>query len=164
MARFGPEAIIDPSDDFTRVALDTIAYCSMSYRLNSFYTENQPEFAVAMADFLTESGQRSRRPWVLQTVMRRTNAKYEADIKKMKVLADQSKVLIQNNIRCGINWPIPAVVATRKAHPIPKHDLLDIMLNSRDPKTGQTMTEQSIAENVRRLALYFSLVLTDTCA
>lgn len=36
--RFGPSRVIDPADDFTRLALDTIAYCSMSYRLNSFYT------------------------------------------------------------------------------------------------------------------------------
>ncbi len=29
---FGPNGVIDPSTDFTRVALDTIAYCTMSYR------------------------------------------------------------------------------------------------------------------------------------
>ncbi|KAJ6522368.1 fatty acid hydroxylase [Mycena vulgaris] len=127
--RFGADAIIDPSEDFTRVALDAIAYCSMSYRLNSFYTEQQPEFTVAMAEFLGESGLRANRPRILQAVMRGTTAKYEADIKKMKDLADQ-------------------IVATRKTHPITKHDLLDIMLNSRDPKTGQAMTEQSIAENL----------------
>jgi hypothetical protein len=55
---FGPEHVIDPSDDYTRVALDTIALCSMSYRcvsailvasrvltkfrLNSFYTVSSP--------------------------------------------------------------------------------------------------------------------------
>ncbi|KAJ7808338.1 cytochrome P450 [Mycena olivaceomarginata] len=127
--RFGPNAIIDPSDDFTRVALDTIAYCSMSHRLNSFYSEPQPEFAVAMADFLKECSERFTRPRLLQAVMYGKTAKYQADIKKMKDLADE-------------------IVTTRKAHPIPKHDLLDIMLNSRDPKTGQSMTEQSIAENL----------------
>ncbi|KAJ7218356.1 fatty acid hydroxylase [Mycena pura] len=127
--RFGPDAMIDPSEDFTRVALDTIAYCSMSHRLNSFYTEQQPEFTVAMGDFLSESGLRARRPRVLQAVMRGATVKYEADIKLMKKLADR-------------------IVATRKAHPIPKHDLLDTMLNSRDPKTGQAMTEQSISENL----------------
>jgi hypothetical protein len=89
-SRFGPEAIIDPSEDFTRVALDAIAYCSMSYRLNSFYAEQQPEFTIAMGDFLAESGNRAVRPRVLQAVMRGTSAKYEADIKKMKDLADQS--------------------------------------------------------------------------
>ncbi|KAJ7154351.1 fatty acid hydroxylase [Mycena crocata] len=127
--RFGPEAIIDPSEDFTRVALDAIAYCSMSYRLNSFYTEQQPEFTVAMGDFLAESGLRANRPRVLQAVMRGTTAKYEADIKKMRDLADQ-------------------IVATRKAHPIPKHDLLDTMLNSRDPKTGEAMSAESISQNL----------------
>ncbi|KAJ7218368.1 fatty acid hydroxylase [Mycena pura] len=126
---FGPDATIDPSEDFTRVTFDTIAYCSMSHRLNSFYTEQQPEFTVAMGDFLAESGLRAMRPRVLQAVMRGATAKYEADMKVMKKLADH-------------------IVATRKAHPIPKHDLLDTMLNSRDPKTGQAMTEQSISENL----------------
>ncbi|KAJ7830816.1 cytochrome P450 [Mycena olivaceomarginata] len=102
--RFGPNEIIDPSDDFTRVALDTIAYCLMS--------------AASV----------SRAPRLLQAVMYGKTAKYQADFKKMKDLADE-------------------IVSTRKAHPIPKHDLLDIMPNSRDPKTGQSMTEQSIAEN-----------------
>ncbi|KAJ7740485.1 fatty acid hydroxylase [Mycena maculata] len=127
--RFGPERVIDPSEDFTRVALDAIAYCSMSYRLNSFYTEQQPEFTIAMGDFLAESGARARRPCVLQAVMLGTSAKYEADIKTMRDLAEQ-------------------IVSTRKAHPIPKHDLLDTMLNSRDPKTGQAMSEESISQNL----------------
>ncbi|KAF7375722.1 Fatty acid hydroxylase [Mycena sanguinolenta] len=127
--RFGPDYIIDPSDDFTRVALDTIAYCSMSYRLNSFYREEQPEFAVAMADFLKESGKRANRPGVVQAMMRKTNAKYQADIKFMRELAE-------------------SIVATRKANPVPKHDLLDTMLNSRDPKTGQAMSEESISQNL----------------
>ncbi|KAJ7187234.1 fatty acid hydroxylase [Mycena filopes] len=127
--RFGPEAVIDPADDFTRLALDTIAYCSMSHRLNSFYKEEPPEFAVAMGDFLKESDLRARRPRVVQAVMRGSTAKYAADIKLMKDLADH-------------------IVAARKAHPIPKHDLLDTMLNSRDPKTGEAMTAESISMNL----------------
>ncbi|KAF7316595.1 Fatty acid hydroxylase [Mycena chlorophos] len=127
--RFGSEAHIEPSDDFTRVALDTIAYCSMSHRLNSFYTTGPPEFAVAMGDFLVECGNRASRPRIVQAVMRGTNAKYEADRKKMRDLAD-------------------SIVAQRRAHPIPKHDLLDTMLNSKDPKTGQTLSEESIAHNL----------------
>ncbi|KAJ7708609.1 fatty acid hydroxylase [Mycena metata] len=127
--RFGPDAIIDPSEDFTRVALDAIAYCSMSHRLNSFYTEQQPEFTVAMGDFLAECGLRANRPRVVQAVMRGTTAKYEADIKTMTDLANQ-------------------IVASRKAHPVAKHDLLDTMLNARDPKTGQAMSEKSISENL----------------
>lgn len=89
---FGPNAIIDPSDDFIRVALDMIAYCSMSHRLNSFYSEPQPEFAVAMADFLKECSERFTRPRLLQAVMYGKTAKYQADIKKMKDLADESMI------------------------------------------------------------------------
>ncbi|KAF7294065.1 Fatty acid hydroxylase [Mycena kentingensis (nom. inval.)] len=127
--RFGPDALIDPADDFTRAAFDTVAYCSMSYRNNSFYVQDPPEFVVAMGDFLGESGNRASRPRIVQAVMRGTNAKYEADIKKMRDLADN-------------------IVSTRRANPIPKHDLLDTMLNSRDPKTGEAMTEESIAQNL----------------
>jgi hypothetical protein len=58
--------------------------------LNSFYTEHQPEFTIAMGDFLGESGARANRPRVLQAVMRAANAKYEADIKMMRGLADES--------------------------------------------------------------------------
>lgn len=41
VCRFGAEAIIDPSEDFTRVALDAIAYCSMSYRWVFFFFRQQ---------------------------------------------------------------------------------------------------------------------------
>ncbi|KAJ6453817.1 fatty acid hydroxylase [Mycena sanguinolenta] len=82
-----------------------------------------------MADFLGESRLRANRPRMLQAVMRGTTAKYEADIKTMRDLADQ-------------------IVAALKSQPIAKKDLLDIMLNSRDSKTGQFITEQSIAENL----------------
>ncbi|KAJ7360684.1 cytochrome P450 [Mycena albidolilacea] len=125
---FGPNAIIDPSDDFTRVALDTVAYCSMSHRLNSFYSEPQPEFAIAMADPLKERSERLTRPRLPQAVMYGKTAKYQADIKKMKDLADE-------------------IVSTRKAPPIPKHDLLDIMPNSRDPKTNNGLSSRLVSDN-----------------
>jgi len=34
--RFGPEHLIDPSDDFTRTALDAISLCTMGYRYAPF--------------------------------------------------------------------------------------------------------------------------------
>lgn len=35
---FGADAVIDPTDDLTRVALDTIALCSMSHRQVPIYS------------------------------------------------------------------------------------------------------------------------------
>jgi cytochrome P450/NADPH-cytochrome P450 reductase len=90
-ARFGPNHAIDPADDFTRLAFDTIALCAMSYRLNSFYQKETPDFIRAMGDFLVESLMRSRRLRVVQSVMSKTNAQYQADIKLMNELAEKSK-------------------------------------------------------------------------
>ncbi|KAJ6631867.1 cytochrome P450 [Mycena sp. CBHHK59/15] len=126
--RFGPEAKIDPSEDFTRVAFDAIAFCTMSYRMNSFYTETQPPFAAAMGDFLAESDLRASRPRVLQALVGFT-AKFEQDIKTMRDLSDH-------------------IVAERKAHPIDKKDVLNTMLYSRDPQTGQGISDESIAQNL----------------
>ena len=53
----------------------------------------QPEphpFATAMADFLLESGRRANRASLVQAMMTGTNAKYEADMKTMNELVDES--------------------------------------------------------------------------
>ncbi|KAF9263918.1 fatty acid hydroxylase [Marasmius fiardii PR-910] len=129
LCRFGPDHIIDPSDDLTRVALDTIALCSMSYRLNSFYTENHPRFTEAMHDFLKECFQRTQRPAVVQTLMTGTNAKFEADMKFMEDLAFK-------------------IVNHRKEHPTDKKDLLNTMLFAKDPETGEGLPDKAIVNNL----------------
>ncbi|KAJ7910393.1 fatty acid hydroxylase [Mycena leptocephala] len=126
--RFGPNAVLDPAEDFTRLTFDTIAYCSMSYRMNSFYSEKPLPFVVAMGDFLAECDLRASRPRVLQAVLGK-NAKYQQDIKLMKDLANQ-------------------IVAEREAHPIDKKDLLNTMLHSSDPLTGRKMSSDSISRNL----------------
>ncbi|KAK7038997.1 hypothetical protein VNI00_010389 [Paramarasmius palmivorus] len=127
--RFGPDHIIDPSDDLTRVALDTIALCSMSYRLNSFYTENQPAFAGAMVDFLKECFSRTQRPSIVQALMTGTNAKWEEDVKFMTEIAEK-------------------IVKQRKENPIEKKDLLNTMLYGKDPKTGESLSDDAIVKNL----------------
>ncbi|KAK7056328.1 hypothetical protein VNI00_002881 [Paramarasmius palmivorus] len=127
--RFGPDNIIDPVDDFTRVTLDTLAYCCMSYRLNSFYTEHTPAFSTAMADFLGATFVRTSRPALIQALKSSENAKYQADIKFMKDLATK-------------------IVQDRKANPTDKKDILNIMLAGKDPKTGQGLSEEAMINNL----------------
>ena len=43
--RFGPEYVIDPAKDFTKLTLDAISLASMSYRMNSFYSVRSPILA-----------------------------------------------------------------------------------------------------------------------
>jgi len=45
-----------------------------------------------MVDFLKESGLRAERPSIVQAFMPGASAKYEADIKAMKDLANRSKL------------------------------------------------------------------------
>ncbi|KAF8900982.1 fatty acid hydroxylase [Mucidula mucida] len=127
--RFGPNLAIDPTDDLTRVALDTIALCSMSYRLNSFYTATQPAFVSAMMDFLRECNLRANRPSILQVFMKNTNDKYAANIKLLRETADQ-------------------IVAERRRYPSDKKDILNSMLQDKDLKTGQKMSDKSITDNL----------------
>ncbi|CAE7229773.1 unnamed protein product [Rhizoctonia solani] len=123
--RFGPEHEIDPTDDFTRLAFETIALCTFNYRLNTFYTEGEPPFVKAMGDFLKECFLRSRRPTIVQALSYASNAKYAADMEIMNNLANK-------------------IVKDRKDHPSDKKDLLNAMLLGKDPQTGQGLSEENI--------------------
>ncbi|KAH8818614.1 fatty acid hydroxylase [Flagelloscypha sp. PMI_526] len=128
--RFGPTANFEASEDFTRLALDTLFLCSMNHRLNSFYSNDPPPFAAAMGDFLTEAGSRSRRPGIVSAMMTGTTAKWFQDKDFMVGLAAK-------------------VVAERQATPDVKYgDLLDTMLYSKDPKTGQGLPPDNISRNL----------------
>lgn len=47
--RFGPDYVIDPTDDFTRLALDTVGLCTFHYRLNSFYTVRCSDLGLSLS-------------------------------------------------------------------------------------------------------------------
>ncbi|KAI0329045.1 bifunctional P-450/NADPH-P450 reductase [Cubamyces sp. BRFM 1775] len=127
--RFGPKGLIDPSTDFTRLTLDAITLCAMSYRLNSFYREDLPPFAIAMADFLIESGKRANRPAIVQNMMTTTNAKYEEDKQTMMKLVEE-------------------IIEDHRANPPEKPDVLSVMLNGRDKETGLGLSDESIKHNL----------------
>ncbi|KAF5345023.1 hypothetical protein D9758_010443 [Tetrapyrgos nigripes] len=152
--RFGPEHVIDPSDDYTRVALDTLALCTMSYRLNSFYTEGQPKFAQAMTDWLKECFRRANRPSIVQAMMPGATHQFEEDQNFMRSVAQQ-------------------IVDDRRAHPLDKKDVLQTMLTSIDSKTGERLSDDSIikkfdnilgcwARNVFRNDEFHDLLLAQT--
>ncbi|KAH9937812.1 fatty acid hydroxylase [Epithele typhae] len=127
--RFGPHEDIDPAADFTRLTLDAIALCSMSYRLNSFYREEPHPFAIAMTDFLLESGRRSARNALVQAIMTQTNAKYEADIATMGQL-------------------VSSILEDHKIRPPAKPDLVTVMLNGVDKETREKLPEENIRANL----------------
>ncbi|KAJ7579303.1 fatty acid hydroxylase [Mycena floridula] len=127
--RFGPSHVIDPAEDFTRLAFDTVAFCSMSYRVNSFYSQRPQPFVSAMGDFLKECFARTKRPSLVQALMPGATNKYAEDQKVMHNLVDQ-------------------IIAERKANPVDKNDLLNTMLYQKDKETGQGLSDKSISNNL----------------
>ncbi|KAH7136528.1 cytochrome P450 [Dactylonectria macrodidyma] len=129
-ARHGPHSPIHVAEDFTRLALDTLALCAMNFRFNSYYREDLHPFVEAMGDFLTECGNRQRRPAFAPNFLFRTaNDKYFADIATMKKTADE-------------------VVQARKKNPSERKDLLAAMLNGVDPQTGERLSDDNITNQL----------------
>lgn len=99
-----------------------------------------------MADFLIESNMRANRPGLLTSVMVQTKAKYEEDIKTMTDFVDES---MSEAKRLFITVTENAlVIAERRRNPTDKRDLLNIMLYSKDPKTGEILSDLNIRNNV----------------
>ncbi|KAG6038741.1 hypothetical protein E4U41_003768 [Claviceps citrina] len=130
LARHGSKAAFNASDDFTRLALDTLALCAMDYRFNSYYHEEMHPFIRAMGDFLTEAGRRNKRPaFAPNFLYRAANDKYWRDIATMRDTADE-------------------VVAHRRQNPSGRRDLLNAMLNGVDPATGERLSDENITDQL----------------
>ncbi|KAG8773052.1 hypothetical protein FRC12_002757 [Ceratobasidium sp. 428] len=123
--RFGPMHPIEATGDFTRLALDTISLCAYNYRLNNFYSLEDPPFVKAMGDFLAEALMRSRKPGFMQAMSFKAKAKFAEDMAIMQKLADE-------------------IIEDRRKHPLEKKDLLNAMLQGKDPVTGQGLTDKNI--------------------
>ncbi|KAI9925634.1 hypothetical protein ASPWEDRAFT_114246 [Aspergillus wentii DTO 134E9] len=128
-ARLGPKTPLVVTDDFTRLTLDTIALCSMGTRFNSFYHDEMHPFVEAMVGLLQSSGDRARRPALLNNLPTSENTKYWNDITYLRNLSQE-------------------LVDSRKNNPEDKKDLLNALILGRDPQTGQGMTEDSIIDNM----------------
>ncbi|KAK7432595.1 hypothetical protein QQZ08_000802 [Neonectria magnoliae] len=130
-ARHGPQHPIHVAEDFTRLALDTLALCAMDFRFNSYYREDMHPFVEAMGSFLGECDNRQKRPaFAPNFLFRAANEKFFADIAVMRQqTADE-------------------VVESRKKNPSARKDLLSAMLDGRDPQTGEKLSDENITNQL----------------
>jgi cytochrome P450/NADPH-cytochrome P450 reductase len=128
-SRMGPDFRIPVTEDFTRLTLDTIALCAMGYRFNSFYQDTTHPFVVAMNNTLASKGRSILPETVQQFVYSAANAKLEADRQLQRDTAMQ-------------------LVKERRENPTDKKDLLNAMINGKDPKTGEGMRDELITANM----------------
>lgn len=127
--RQGPEKPILATDDFTRLTLDTIALCAMGYRFNSFYSEDMHPFVDAMLGVLSERGIRSSQPAFVQNFRRAAQAQFQQDEETMQNTCQE-------------------IIDKRRENPTEKPDLLNAMLDGKDPKTGKKMRDQLVISNM----------------
>lgn len=125
--RFGQDHVIEVTEDMTRLTLDTIALCAFDYRFNSFYQQGMHPFVGAMVEALAEAGARDRRPDLANRLMLRRRRQYEDDLRLMREVAE-------------------SLIAERRRDPdaAGKKDLLGLMLQGRDPTTGEGLSDENI--------------------
>lgn len=102
----------------------------MGDRFNSFYHDEMHPFVKAMVGFLSGSGARARRPgFAPEMLYSKANQEYQSDIDELqKVALDLLK--------------------ERRENPSTKKDLLNAMINGKDPKTGEKLSEEAIVRNM----------------
>lgn len=44
---------------------------------------------------------------------------------------------------------LAVVLEKRRSHPVDKNDLLNVMILQKDPKTGESLSDDAIVKNVR---------------
>lgn len=123
-SRFAEEEI-DVCDNFTRLTLDTIALCGFDYRFNSFYRTEMHPFINAMTNVLVESGKRSQRLPLQNTLMVRSTKQFQDNIDFIHNLCDE-------------------IVQHRRKHPNDTNDLLNRMINGKDEETGLQLSDENI--------------------
>lgn len=125
-ARLNPNESIDVPEDMTRLTLDTIGLCGFNYRFNSYYRETPHPFINSMVRALDEAMHQAQRLDIQDKLMVRTKRQFHHDIQAMFSLVDN-------------------IISERKENGNPdEKDLLSLMLNGRDPETGEKLDDENI--------------------
>ncbi|KAJ3570152.1 hypothetical protein NPX13_g5828 [Xylaria arbuscula] len=125
--RMGPDNEIVASDDFT---ISSSHNSQIARVLTDFYRDEIHPFAKEMAASLIEAGKRANRPSMENYLRYKSADELNKNIHSMWELCDH-------------------LVAERKRNPKPEaRDLLNTMLNARDPQTGGKLSDENIRFNM----------------
>jgi len=127
--RQGADADIAVADDMTRLTLDTIALSGFGYDFESFASDELDPFIVAMVGALGEAMQKLTRLPIHDRFMGRAHRQAARDTAYMRNLVDD-------------------VIRQRRAAPTSGMDLLNLMLEARDPETDQRLGDANIRNQV----------------
>ena len=125
--RLGDDYEIDTVDFFTKLTLDIIALCAFNYRFNSFYQKEMHPFVDAMTGVIKEITFYVKRLPIQNKLMIKTKNRYKAQLRYLNVVSQ--KIIDQRNSLAKEQWP---------------NDLLSLMLNGKDPLTGEGLSDKNI--------------------
>ncbi|GAA3116020.1 bifunctional cytochrome P450/NADPH--P450 reductase [Streptosporangium carneum] len=140
VAKWAVSDEVNVPDDMTRLTLDTISLTGFDYRFNSFDSPELHPFLQAMGRTLTEAMLRNRQFPLVTKLKRKQEEAYRADILVMQDLVDD---VIRRRRASGGN-------DTR--------DLLGLMLEAADPRSGERLSD----ENIRNQVLTFLIAGHET--
>ncbi len=116
---------VNVPDDMTRFTLDSIAIAGFGYRFNSFGKEALDPFLESLATALIECMNKTTRLPIQQRFAKKGRARLAEAIATMNALVDR-------------------VIAERRANPTDGGDLLNLMLQAKDPESGEKLTDLNI--------------------
>ncbi|GAA4232439.1 cytochrome P450/NADPH-cytochrome P450 reductase [Streptosporangium album] len=121
---------VSVADDMTRLTLDTISLTGFDYRFNSFDSPELHPFLQAMGRALTEAMLRNRQLPLVTKLKKRREEAYRADILTMQELVDD------------------VIRQRRAAGRSGTKDLLGLMLEAADPRSGERLSDENIRDQV----------------
>ncbi|MGW5161842.1 cytochrome P450, partial [Nonomuraea wenchangensis] len=128
------------ADDMTRLTLDTISLTGFGHRFDSFNSPELHPFLKAMGGALTEAMLRNQQLPFVTRLKRRHEETYRRDIATMRALVDD------------------VIKARRAEGGGAAGDLLGLMLEAADPRTGARLSD----ENIRNQVLTFLIAGHET--
>ncbi|MEO3892303.1 cytochrome P450 [Nonomuraea sp. B5E05] len=128
------------ADDMTRLTLDTISLTGFGYRFHSFDSPELHPFLTAMGGALTEAMLRNQQLPFVTKLQRRREEAYRRDIATMQELVDD------------------VIRQRRSASSTGSKDLLGLMLEASDPRSGARLSD----ENIRNQVLTFLIAGHET--
>ena len=116
---------VNVADDMTRFTLDSIAIAGFGYRFNSFAKPALDPFLESLATALIECMNKTTRLPIQQRFAGKSKARLADAVATMNTLVDQ-------------------VIAERRANPTDSGDLLNLMLQAKDPDSGEMLSDINI--------------------
>lgn len=120
---------LDVSEQMTRLTLDTIALAGFDYRFDSFARREPHPFVAAMVRVLDEAMRRTAQPRAARYWRWRARRRFQRDVAFLHGIVDE-------------------VIRQRRQNPSPARDLLALMLEGQDPKSGARLSDENIRYQV----------------